>query len=97
MKEQAVTTMRVELKYCESCGGLQVRPMGSGLLYCSKCEALHADESIPLLTLPGHRRRPRLPSGIARDIHSCASAQVAAYKQFSAHTALPASGIEARA
>ena len=72
------TEVRVELKYCESCGGLRVRPMGSGLVYCANCEAQHADEGIPLLALPGPRRRPRLPSGVIRDLHGCVGASVQA-------------------
>lgn len=50
---------RVELKYCEHCGGLWVREGGGGV-YCEKCQPLVAD-------LPaGRRKRPRrvvLPIG----------------------------------
>jgi len=70
MKKQGETEIRVELKYCESCGGLQLRPMGSGLLYCAQCEERQAGERVPLLLLPGKRRRPRLPSGTIRDLHA---------------------------
>jgi len=28
---------RMELKYCERCGGLWLRPAGSGLSYCESC------------------------------------------------------------
>ena len=78
MTKHMETEVRVELKYCESCGGLRVRPMGSGLVYCATCEAQHADEGIPLLALPGPRRRPRLPSGVIRDLHGCVGASVQA-------------------
>ena len=71
MTKNTVTELRVELKYCESCGGLQLRPMGSGLLYCAKCEARLAGERMPLLPQSGRRRRPRLPSGVVRDLHAC--------------------------
>jgi len=30
--------VRVELKYCERCGGLWLRECGSGLIYCKGCE-----------------------------------------------------------
>jgi hypothetical protein len=34
---EAKTRMRMELKYCERCGGLWLRPAGSGLSYCPGC------------------------------------------------------------
>lgn len=46
---------RVELKYCEHCGGLWVREGGSGA-YCQKCQPKIAD-----LPIPKRRRRPKLP------------------------------------
>ncbi len=39
---------RMELKYCERCGGLWLRPKGSGLSYCAGCAAAMAE-------LPGVR------------------------------------------
>lgn len=29
--------MRLELKYCERCGGLWLRPKGSDLIFCAGC------------------------------------------------------------
>ena len=74
MKKNAETEIRLELKYCESCGALQLRPMGSGLLYCAKCEARLNEERMPLLPPSARHRRPRLPSGVARDLHACVDA-----------------------
>ncbi len=66
--------LRLELKYCEACGGLQVRPVGSGQVYCLRCETRQADEQIPLAQPPRRaRRRPRLPRGIVPDLHGCAA------------------------
>ena len=48
---------RVELKYCEHCGGLWVREGGAGV-YCEKCQPKIAD-----LPIPKRRRRPKLPLG----------------------------------
>ncbi|HVN19980.1 MAG TPA: hypothetical protein VMU05_14440 [Dongiaceae bacterium] len=51
--------VRVELKYCEACGGLWVRECGAGAVYCEKCQA-RVDE------LPFQKKRPgrvRLPQG----------------------------------
>ncbi len=28
---------KVELKYCERCGGLWLRPVGGGQIYCAAC------------------------------------------------------------
>ena len=49
--------MRVELKYCEHCGGLWVREGGAGV-YCEKCQPKIAD-----LPIPKRQRRPKLPVG----------------------------------
>ncbi|HEV2397770.1 MAG TPA: hypothetical protein VGS27_12565 [Candidatus Sulfotelmatobacter sp.] len=38
--------VRMELKYCEHCGGLWVREGGAGV-YCRKCEAKVADLPVP--------------------------------------------------
>lgn len=38
-KHEAV---RVELKYCESCGGLWLRAAGDEVAYCGRCVALLA-------------------------------------------------------
>ncbi len=38
--------VRVELKYCEHCGGLWVREGGAGV-YCEKCQPKVADLPIP--------------------------------------------------
>jgi hypothetical protein len=56
--------VRMELKYCERCGGLWVRECGAGAVYCASCQAKVADLPIPKkrpgrLTLPV-RPRPLL-------------------------------------
>ena len=53
--------VRVELKYCEHCGGLWVRECGAGVVYCENCQAKVADLPIPKkkpgrITLPVGRR-----------------------------------------
>ena len=40
---EATTRIRMELKYCERCGGLWLRPAGSGLSYCGSCAAQMAE------------------------------------------------------
>jgi len=51
--------VRVELKYCEHCGGLWVRECGAGVVYCENCQAKVADLPIP----KKKPRRPTLPVG----------------------------------
>ncbi len=43
---KAKGSVRVELKYCEHCGGLWVREGGAGV-YCEKCQDKVADLPIP--------------------------------------------------
>ncbi len=42
MKEEdgsSATRMQFELKYCERCGGLWLRQVGTGQVYCAACES----------------------------------------------------------
>ncbi|MGA7751543.1 MAG: hypothetical protein WCB05_01885 [Candidatus Sulfotelmatobacter sp.] len=48
--------VRVELKYCERCGGLWVREGGGGV-YCNTCQPEIADLPIPKKR-PGNVRLP---------------------------------------
>ena len=53
--------VRVELKYCEHCGGLWLRECGAGTVYCESCTQRVADLPIPKkragrVTLPVRRR-----------------------------------------
>ncbi len=49
--------VRMELKYCEHCGGLWVREGGAGV-YCRKCE-----EKVAELPVPKKPTRLELPRG----------------------------------
>jgi hypothetical protein len=33
----STNALRLELKYCERCGGLWLRPTGGGQVYCAAC------------------------------------------------------------
>ena len=44
---------QVELKYCERCGGLWLRPKGEEEVYCPECVPKMED-------LPQPKRRPRI-------------------------------------
>jgi hypothetical protein len=50
----------LELKYCERCGGLWLRPVGGGQIYCTSC-ATAMGELPPASYQPG--RNPQLPQG----------------------------------
>ncbi|MFZ0958735.1 MAG: hypothetical protein WAN60_20505 [Candidatus Sulfotelmatobacter sp.] len=50
---------RVELKYCEGCGGLGIRECGGGQVYCNDC--LRKMAELPVSQTPS--RRPILPVG----------------------------------
>jgi hypothetical protein len=39
--------IRVELKYCEHCGGLWLRECGAAAAYCENCRPLVADLPMP--------------------------------------------------
>ena len=56
METEGLEIIRLELKYCERCGGLWLRTHGTGDLYCPAC----AGEMLELPAARG-RRRPRLP------------------------------------
>jgi ribosomal protein L37AE/L43A len=45
-KNQNMELVRMELKYCEHCGGLWVREGGAGV-YCERCEAKVAELPAP--------------------------------------------------
>ena len=69
--------MRVELKYCEGCGGLQVRPVGSGITFCPSCEATLGEECTFQVPPLKHSRRPRLPNAKSIDLEACADPRYA--------------------
>lgn len=46
-KSSGNKTARMELKYCEHCGGLWLRECGAGTVYCGNCQAKVADLPIP--------------------------------------------------
>ena len=50
METEGLEVIRLELKYCERCGGLWMRVGGSGDVYCPSC-------AVEMLDLPTRRRR----------------------------------------
>jgi hypothetical protein len=58
--------LRMELKYCERCGGLWLRQCGVGVVYCANCEREVADLPAPKKK-PQRVRVPVLPHSVAED------------------------------
>jgi hypothetical protein len=54
--DRAGSEMQLELKYCERCGGLWLRPGGGGQIYCAGCARAIAE-------LPAASGKARMPQG----------------------------------
>jgi hypothetical protein len=65
---QAKNEQRVELKYCEGCGGLGIRECGGGRVYCDDCTRKLAELAVSKTT----SRRPMLPIGKRSVLDDCA-------------------------
>jgi uncharacterized Zn finger protein (UPF0148 family) len=66
MEIEGFEIIRMELKYCERCGGLWIRARGTGEIYCPAC-------AVEMLELPAARgrRKPRLPVNRQVELKSC--------------------------
>ena len=61
-KENSANESSLELKYCERCGGLWLRPAGGGQVYCVAC-AQAMGELPPAPCGRESLRGPRMPQG----------------------------------
>jgi len=59
--------VRVELKYCEHCGGLWVRERGAGEVYCETCRPKVADLPVPKKR-PSRVMLPKQGSSVVDDL-----------------------------
>ena len=57
----------MELKYCERCGGLWLRPQGDGEVYCGSCRVRLADMPQPV---EKRSSKPRLPRPKPEDLQA---------------------------
>ena len=68
--------IRVELKYCERCGGLWLRPQGTDGVYCASCrvrlEARPNPGDAPPCKTRRHKRRGQGSDLQRDDLHSSA-------------------------
>jgi len=66
--------IQVELKYCERCGGLWLRPQGADGVYCAGCRvrlaALPNCGDAPPREVRGHKARTRGKDGRREQRHS---------------------------
>ena len=51
--------IQLDLKYCERCGGLWLRPYGTDGVYCAACSAYFAERPKPADAPPRKPRRRR--------------------------------------
>lgn len=58
-KSESTNELCLELKYCERCGGLWLRPVGSGQMFCARC----AGEMAEPPARPQELTYPKLPRG----------------------------------
>jgi hypothetical protein len=56
MEIEGLEIVRMELKYCERCGGLWMRTWGTDEIYCPLCAVEMSD-----LPVGGRKKRPRIP------------------------------------
>lgn len=47
MERLNIEIVEVELKYCERCGGLWIRPCGSERVFCGSCAPKMAEMELP--------------------------------------------------
>jgi hypothetical protein len=58
--------IRMELKYCERCGGLWLRECGVGVVYCGNCQAEVAELPVPKKK-PGRVKIPVRPHALVEE------------------------------
>ena len=61
------TQVRIELKYCERCGGLFFRAPDTNFVYCASCSVRRTDWDTPVLlsrraAVRAPQRKPRIPT-----------------------------------
>lgn len=65
-KENEKNTIRMELKYCERCGGLWLRECGTGVVYCGNCQVEIAELPVPKKK-PGRVKIPVRPHALVEE------------------------------
>jgi hypothetical protein len=65
-EDSAGGTARMELKYCERCGGLWIRESGAGVVYCANCRPQVDDLPAPKKK-PGRAKLPVRPRTLVEE------------------------------
>ena len=73
MENEETTGLRLELKYCEGCGALLAREVGSGQMYCTGCQRLLVEMELPRFV----HSRPRMPVAKVSKLESLAEFDLA--------------------
>jgi len=58
--DQGKNEVRMELKYCERCGGLWARECGGGVVYCGHCQPKVDDLPMPMAKKMVKKRTDRV-------------------------------------
>jgi hypothetical protein len=66
-RNDAKKEVRMELKYCERCGGLWLRECGTGVVYCEQCQVKVEDLPAPRKKPAGRVNLPVRPSTVMRE------------------------------
>ena len=75
-KSSSAEELQFELKYCERCGGLWLRPAGGGQVYCEACGRAMAE--LPLASYDRGTGGARMPIGPGWD----ADSEVESYEEY---------------
>jgi Zn-finger nucleic acid-binding protein len=71
-KARSEAEISFELKYCERCGGLWLRPTGGEQIYCRVCAGAMAELPPASTEIRERRMRPRERHGVKSDIEAYA-------------------------
>lgn len=66
ISESEVSTIRMELKYCERCGGLFLRPQGASFTCCTPCSTRREAWRSVIKPMDQNRKRPRFTKNKSR-------------------------------
>jgi len=61
MESDETTGLKLELKYCEGCGALLAREVGSGTTYCRDCQRQLVEMELPRFVYSRPRTVAKLP------------------------------------
>jgi hypothetical protein len=69
-KKDSSHAVRMELKYCEHCGSLWLRPSGTEAIYCENCQPKVAELPAPQKKNPGRLQLPVAKTALVEEYQS---------------------------